>query len=223
MRGWLKLTIGLAVLIGLLVGADRLALGVAQDQAADRLATGGHMAERPKVSIAGFPFLTQVLAGEFDDVRLSGGGMTVGDGKQQVALRSFAATLSGVRAADDYHSATVRSGTGEGLISYADAARLVPGADRLELSYGGPGKVKASVLGIPIGQGDVHSSGNTITADGFRLAGAAALLNGRVGGLLGPRSFTLTELPAGLSLVGVAPEQDGLRLAFKGADFRVAG
>jgi hypothetical protein len=223
MRGWLKLTIGLAVLAGLLVGADRLALGVAEDQAAERLAAGGHMSQRPRVAIEGFPFLTQVVSGEFDDVRLSGDGMEVGDGRQQVALSSFTATLSGVAVGGDYHSATVRSGSGSGLISYADAARLVPGAERLELSYGGPGKVKASVLGVPIGQGDVHSSGNTITADGFRLSGAAGLLNGRLSGLLGPRSFTLTQLPAGLSLVGAVPEPDGLRLAFRGEHVSLTG
>ncbi|WP_159400909.1 DUF2993 domain-containing protein [Streptomyces sp. NRRL B-24484] len=229
MRGWLKATIGLAALAGLLAGADRVAVGVAEDEAADRLAGSGRMAQRPTVHIDGFPFLTQALAKEFDDVRLSGEGMTVGNGSQQVALRSFSARLSGVSVGDGYRSATVRHGSGTGLISYADAARLaapqsgVPGADRLELSYGGPGKVKASLMGVSVGQGDVHSSGNTITADGFRLTGMASVLNGALGGKLGARSFTLTELPAGLNLSGAVPEPDGLRLTFQGENVSLIG
>ncbi|WP_405012072.1 DUF2993 domain-containing protein [Kitasatospora sp. NBC_01539] len=223
MRGLLKLTIGLVALVGLLAGADRIAVGVAEDEAADRLASGGRMSQPPSVHIEGFPFLTQALAGEFDEVRLSGEGMTVGDGKEQVALRSFSARLSGVAVGDGYRSATVRSGSGSGLISYADAARLVPGAERLELSYGGPGKVKASVMGVSIGQGDVHSKGNTITADGFQLTGVASLLKGRMAALLGPRSFTLTELPAGLNLAAAVPQPDGLQLSFSGEHVELIG
>jgi hypothetical protein len=223
MRGWLKLTIGLTVLAGLLVGADRVAVGVAEDQAAEQLVSSGRLSARPDVSIDGFPFLTQAAAGRFDAVRLSGGGVTVSDGRQQVALQSFNARLAGVEVGDNYRSATVRTGTGSGLISYQDVAKLVQGAERINLSYGGPGKVKASVAGVAIGEGNVHSSGNTITADGFQLGALGSLLNGRANQLLGPRSFTLTNLPAGLGLASATPEQDGLQLTFQGSDLKLIG
>jgi len=223
MRGWLKLAIGLAVLAGLLFGADRIAVGVAQDEAADQLVSSGRLSARPEVSIEGFPFLTQALAGRFDAVRLSGEGVTVSDGRQQVALRSFNARLSGVEISDNYRNATVKSGSGSGLISYADAAKLIQGAERIDLSYGGPGKVKASVAGVAIGQGNVHSKGNTITADGFQLGGLGSLLNVRANEVLGPRSFTLTNLPAGLSLASATPQPDGLQLSFQGSDLKLIG
>ncbi|MEV4616210.1 DUF2993 domain-containing protein [Kitasatospora sp. NPDC049258] len=223
MRGWLKLTIGLGVLAGLLVGADRVAVGVAEDEAADQLVSSGRLSSRPSVSIDGFPFLTQAISGEFDGVRLSAGDVQVSDGRQQVAVHSFKADLSGVTVGGSYRSATVRSAKGSGLISYPDAAKLVQGADRLVFSYGGPGKVKASLAGISIGEGKVHSEGNTVIADGFQLTGMAAALNGRVKDLLAPRSFTLSNLPAGLGLAGVTPEPDGLLLDFRGSDVRLIG
>jgi hypothetical protein len=223
MRGGLKLIIGLAVLLGLLVGADRIAVGVAQDEAADRLVATGVISGRPTVSIDGFPFLTQAVAGRFDSVRLSGEGVTVSDGREKVPLRSFSMRLSGVEVGGDYRSATVHSGSGSGVVAYSDVAGLVSGTERIELSYAGPGKVKASVGGMALGQGDVHSKGNTITADGFQLAGLGALLNGTANGLLGPRSFTLTDLPGGLSLESVTPQQDGLKLTFQGSDVKLIG
>ncbi|MDH6126310.1 DUF2993 domain-containing protein [Kitasatospora sp. GP82] len=223
MRGWFKLIIGLVALAGLLLGADRIAVGVAQDEAADKLVGSGVLSARPTVSIGGFPFLTQALAGRFDSVRLSGEGVTVSDGREQVPLRSFSMQLSGVEVGSGYRSATVRSGTGSGLVSYADVARLVSGTERIELSYAGPGKVKASVGGMPVGQGNVHSKGNTITADGFQLGGLGSLLNGAANGMLGPRSFTLTSLPAGLGLAGATPQQDGLKLTFQGSDVKLIG
>ncbi|MER5637402.1 DUF2993 domain-containing protein [Kitasatospora sp. NPDC002227] len=223
MRGVLKLTIGLAVLAGLLVGADRMAVGVAEGEAADKLVSSGRLGARPHVSIEGFPFLTQAAAGSFDQVRLSGDGVTVSDGRQQVALRSFDARLTGVSLGDGYRSATVRSASGSGLVPYPDVSRLIQGAQPLDLSYGGPGLVKASLAGVPVGQGRLHSSGNTITADGFQLPGVAALLDGAANAALGPRSLTLTNLPAGLSLATAEPRPDGLLLTFQGHDLRVLG
>ncbi|MFB7665064.1 DUF2993 domain-containing protein [Kitasatospora sp. NPDC056138] len=223
MRGLLKLIIGLVALVGLLVGADRIAVGVAQDEAADKLAGSGVISGRPTVRIDGFPFLTQAVAGRFDSVRLSGEGVTVSDGREQVPLRSFSVRLSGVEVGSNYRSATVHSGSGSGVVSYADVARLVSGGEQIELSYAGPGTVKATVGGVPIGQGNVHSKGNTITADGFQLGALGSLLNGAANGVLGPRSFTLTNLPAGLGLQSATPQQDGLKLSFQGSDVKLIG
>ncbi len=236
MRGWLKATIGLVVLSGLLVGADRVAVGVAEDQAADQLVKSGFLSQRPQVSIEGFPFLTQALSMELDDVRLSADGLMVGTGQQQVDLHAFTARLSGVAVSGSFRSATVASGTAAGLISYEDLARmmppasqlvpgsgkLIPGNTRLALSYGGPGKIKASLGPVPVGEGSLQSSGNTITADGFRLSGVAALFNGG-DKALDPVSFTLSSLPAGLTLAGVEPQSDGLRLSFRGERLSLTG
>ncbi|WP_162002490.1 DUF2993 domain-containing protein [Streptomyces sp. CB01881] len=238
MRGWLKATIGLAVLCGLLAGADRIAVGVAEDEAADQMAKSGRMSQRPDVSIEGFPFLTQVLSMKLDDVKISADGLTVGDGTHQVALHSFKARLAGVAVSDSMTSAVVDSGTGTGLISYADLAQLLPPASqlvpsagklglgsgsRLSLSYGGPGKLKAALGPLPIGEGSVHSEGNTVTADGFKLSSMAGMLAGLANQQVEPVSFTLTALPAGLKLASVSPQEEGLQLTFDGKDVKVIG
>ncbi|GAA2742951.1 MULTISPECIES: LmeA family phospholipid-binding protein [Kitasatospora] len=222
MRGAVKLLIGLGVIAGLLAGADRLAVGVAEDEAADKLVSSGRMSARPNVSIEGFPFLTQAVSGEFDGVRLTGDGVTVSDGHEHVALRSFEARLSGVAVSDSYRSATVRSGSGSGLVSYPDVSKLIAGNGLLGLQYAGPGRVKSSVPGGAI-EGRLHSEGNSIIVDDLRLTGTATLLKGALADRLKPQKFTLTSLPAGLSLASATPRDDGLLLDFTGKDLKLIG
>ncbi|MGV9269312.1 LmeA family phospholipid-binding protein [Kitasatospora sp. NPDC003701] len=238
MRGWLKATIGLVVLSGLLVGADRIAVGVAEDQVAEQLVKSGRMSQRPDVSIGDVPFLTDLLSKEVDDLRISADGLTVGDGTRQVALHSFKARLSGVKVSNSLTSAKVAKGSGSGLISYADLTQLLPPASqmvpaaarlpvgtntRLSLSYGGPGKIKAALGGLQVGEGSVHSQGNTVTADGFRLSGVAAMVAGLTDQKVDPVSFTLDQLPAGLKLSGVTPQEEGLQLTFQGDGVTLIG
>ncbi|MEU9077798.1 DUF2993 domain-containing protein [Kitasatospora sp. NPDC004745] len=240
MRGWLKATIGLVVVSGLLVAADRIAVGVAEDEAADQLVSSGRMSQRPDVSIEGVPFLTQALSMKLDDVRISSDGLTVGDGGRRVALHAFTAKLSGVKVGDSMKSATVDSGTGSGLITYADLAQLLPpasqlmhgaklpigGGSRLTLAYAGPGKIKASLGPVEVGEGSVHNTGNTVTADGFQLSPLAGMFAGVTNQKLEPMSFTLDSLPAGLKLAGqdgATPLPEGLRLSFEGKDVQLLG
>ncbi|MFF2956538.1 DUF2993 domain-containing protein [Kitasatospora sp. NPDC057965] len=238
MRGWLKATIGVVVLSGVLVGADRIAVGVAEDEAADQILKSGRMSQKPDVSIEGFPFLTQVVAKKLDDVRISSDALTVGEGKDKVSLHAFRAELSGVEVSGNMSSATVDSGAGSALITYADLSGLLPpaselvpnagrlslgGGTRLSLSYGGPGKIKASLGPFPIGDAAVHSKGDTVTVDGFKLSSMASLLAGVSDQSLAPISFTLSTLPAGLNLSSVTPQEDGLRLGFEGKGIKLIG
>ncbi|MBO1416002.1 DUF2993 domain-containing protein [Streptomyces sp. FH025] len=240
MRGWLKATIGLVVLSGLLLGADRIAVGVAEDEAADRMVKSGRMGQRPDVSIEGFPFLTQVLSRRLDDVRISSDGLTVENDGHQVALHSFKAKLSGVSVTDNLNTATVASGTGSGVISYPDLAQLLPpasqllggvplpvgGNSRLNLSYGGPGKVKASLGPISVGEATVRNNGNTITVEGLKLSSLAEVVTGLGNKKIEPAAFTLDSMPAGLGLAaqnGVTPLPEGLQLSFEGKDVKLLG
>ena len=58
------------ILAGALVVADRVGKGIAEGRVADQLAQRGELAGTPEVEITGFPFLTQALAGDYDDVRI---------------------------------------------------------------------------------------------------------------------------------------------------------
>ncbi|HEX2416716.1 MAG TPA: DUF2993 domain-containing protein, partial [Micromonosporaceae bacterium] len=83
MNGGRKLGIGLLtsllVLLGLLVVADRAAAWMAEDRIAEQITKRAaereiRMRGEPDVSVEGFPFLTQVMAGEFQaiNIRMSG-------------------------------------------------------------------------------------------------------------------------------------------------------
>src|SRR5262245_48783373 len=79
-RGVILLVI-LLVIVGLLVVADRVAVGVAeskiatlvaQQTQAQQIKTNGD----PDVTIEGFPFLTQVFSGEYDAIDITFNGIT---------------------------------------------------------------------------------------------------------------------------------------------------
>jgi hypothetical protein len=75
-RRWLiGLVVVVLVLAGLLVVADRVAVHVAEGKLADQAVTAMRDREitsdqKPSVSIGGFPFLTQVLAGKYEKVTI---------------------------------------------------------------------------------------------------------------------------------------------------------
>ena len=89
MRG---LLITLLFLIVLLVAADRVALLVAEHVVATQLQSTGTLSARPSVSIRGIPFLTQAVAGRYDDVEVTASNVTSG----RERLSSFQASLRGL-------------------------------------------------------------------------------------------------------------------------------
>lgn len=63
-----KLLILLVVVVALLAVADRVALSAAQHDVAKRLQADSHLQTTPKVEIHGFPFLTQLIGGDYHSV-----------------------------------------------------------------------------------------------------------------------------------------------------------
>ena len=66
-----KLLIGVIILAVLLVAADRIAVAVAENQISDRLTSAYGLAGKPGVTITGFPFFTQVVAGDYRQIDVS--------------------------------------------------------------------------------------------------------------------------------------------------------
>ncbi|MFD8599760.1 DUF2993 domain-containing protein [Kitasatospora sp. NPDC059646] len=213
MRGAVKLLIGLGVVGGLLVAADRVAVGVAEDQAADAAVSSGWMTTKPDVEIGDVPFLTSAVAGELDEVDLTSDGMTLTDGKDRVTVHAFRASLSRVKFTDSYRGVTVGHGDGQGVIDYKDLSKFLAGGGLLGLEYAGPGQVKAAMPGGGI-EGKLHADGNDVVVDNLQLTGAASALKGLAGDRLKPQRFRLTGLPKGLSLAEATPEPGGVRLRF---------
>ena len=76
MRG---LLITLVVIVAVLVGVDFAARWVAEDRVAVALGEALDLPNPPEVDVRGFPFLTQALAGRYDDVGLSAPGIAYGE------------------------------------------------------------------------------------------------------------------------------------------------
>ena len=77
-RRWpLILLIIVVVLAGLLVVVDRVAVHLADNEFATQIQKQG-FTTKPSVSIQGFPFLTQVAARDFKDVRITANGEKAG-------------------------------------------------------------------------------------------------------------------------------------------------
>jgi hypothetical protein len=121
---WVLLVIVL-VLAGLLVAADRIALKVAEDRAATTLQTSQHLSQKPDVDIAGFPFLTQLAAGEFDKVTITADDVVVGNTGTTLQIDSVVADLHHVTVSRNLSQVRARTATADARISYAELSRVL--------------------------------------------------------------------------------------------------
>jgi LmeA-like phospholipid-binding len=128
-----KLLIGVAVLAVLLVAADRISVAVAEDQISDRLTSAYGLPGKPGVSISGFPFLTQVAAGDYQQIDVSASqvpadGATLHDLK--VRLSGVHATVSQVLG-NGSSMVTADRAAGSAMVGFGTVDRRLPGGLRL--------------------------------------------------------------------------------------------
>jgi hypothetical protein len=151
-----KWLIALVILLALLVGADRIALLIAEDQLASRIQSSQHLSQKPGVSISGFPFLTQVAARDFPHATVDIHGLTA----NALTITDLHADLSGVHVNGAFNGALVDSLTATAQISYSDigkalASQLTVGGVQVgtvQVSRAGNGQVKAAydLLGVTV-------------------------------------------------------------------------
>lgn len=142
-----RATVGTVVVLGVLAGgavlADRLALDATEDRLAGELheAIPG-LVERPGVTVEGFPFLTQVLAGELSSVRVTAREVTVeGLGLEDVRVHLTDVTTDAPHTAG--HARLVAD------VDPASLSRLVPVDGEVTVD-GEHVVVTADVLGVPV-------------------------------------------------------------------------
>ncbi|MFE1324352.1 DUF2993 domain-containing protein [Streptomyces sp. NPDC058735] len=245
MRALRILLIFVVILGGLFVLADRLAVNFAEDEAADRLRATENLPSTPDVSIKGFPFLTQVVSGSLDNIEvgIDSYEAAAGDGARKIRIDDLRADMKGVEFSGDYSSATATSATGTATISYDELLRtakseptqVAPGitARVVGLSDGGNGKIKVSVEATVLGNklpkpvsvlSAVKVDGDTVRvkADGLPSFAGVDLAETRV------RSITdfqqvVDGLPGGIELDSVQAAPDGVEIAVRGSDVRLAG
>jgi len=213
------LLILLVVLGCLLVVADRVAVAVAEDRVADRIAEQGGLSGPPEVDIAGTPFLTQALAGRYDEVRITLGAADLGQPEgtgADVTLRGVEVPLSDVLAGS-VQQVPVDRLDGTATLSYGLLSAQLGGDTRLEREGDGLRVTRTvELLGrqVPLtASGDVTVEGSDLVVDVDEASGAGVDLPGvvveRAGDLLDLR-YTVPPLPFGLQFTDVRPADDGV-------------
>jgi LmeA-like phospholipid-binding len=222
-----------SVVLVLVVGAglfamDRAVAAYAEDQIKQKtvaeVASLGMRSDDPSVDVGGFPFLTEVVSGKYEQIvivlpNLSGQGMT---------LPKFTLTASGVNAPLD----TLRSGegtitadkiTGTSVVPWDVVVKQTKFKD-LKLSADADGTLKVAgnaTLGgysIPLtGSAKVTLAGPTkLRVQVTDLAGTDPGLNSLIKGLIAAYKeklvfdFSLPKLPYNLKLQKIQATPDGL-------------
>jgi hypothetical protein len=215
------------VLAALAVVADRVAVGVVESRIATELADRGGLVGTPDVDIAGFPFLTQVVGGRYEEVRLAldEGQLAEAPGaRADVTLRGVRLPLSDA-VSGSVTEVPVDRIDGTATLSYellageiGSGTTLAPEGNGLRITR------TVELLGytLPVtAAGTVTLDGGDLVIDVERAAGAGVEIPGflvrQVSDLLDLR-YRVPALPFGLQLTGVAPGEDGVDLRVEATD-----
>jgi hypothetical protein len=215
-----KLLIGVAVLAVLLVAADRISVAVAENQISDRLTSAYGLPDKPGVSITGFPFLTQVAAGDYRQIDVSASQVPA-DG---ATLHDLKVRLSGVHATvgqvlgSGSSMVTADRAAGSAMVGFGTVDRRLPGglrlhADGKNLSVSG----RLAFHGAHIPVSATVSVG--VSDSGIRVSPVRVDVPGLTGLPVSAYSsqlhivVPLSTLPLHLHLTSVHVTPDGLRIA----------
>jgi hypothetical protein len=241
-RGIRILLILVVVLGGLFVAADRVALSYAQSKAAEKIQRSQGLADKPDVSIKGFPFLTQVMDKKLDEVTVTFTGLQTTSDSGSLRVAKLTADGHGVHLGGDLMSGQVTSAvadtaTGTALISYADLSKSA--SNGITVSYGGQdssGKGRLKVTGsvdlplvgtqqvsvmshVVIKNGDavqLHADGMP-SIMGIELPVSAEQLVRQQTDFGGQ----LSGLPSGIKLDSAEATPDGLRVSLSGSNVKL--
>lgn len=162
------------MLVALFVVVDRVAVVASQRDVARRIQVDQHLRSTPHVAIHGFPFLTQMVAGRYDDVDVDVRGLHAGS----LAVSRLTVHLQGahVPLADVFSQRLSRvridRARADIVLTFADLNRFL--ADRhLVLAPAGNDTVRvtATVAGVIV-RADAHLS---VRANGLELSAAGGI------------------------------------------------
>jgi hypothetical protein len=246
-RGRKLLFAVLVLLVVLLVGLavlDRFSNSYAENVLADKVTeeVANQKAEssRPIVTIAGVPFLTQVLAGKYEEIRIelpdfkaqTGTGETIRMDVLDIRARQVTAPLSALRSGQG----EVRAGsvTGTGTLDYGLLADAT-GQEGLQLAEKdgklvGSGVVKISqtqeiplsaAADLKVADGRVQVRFSDVTTPGLP---DNPLVRTQVNSFVERMAFELDvpKLPMNLVVQELTPLPEGLRVTFGATDVALA-
>jgi len=207
------------VLLILLVIGDRVALAVTENEMASQFTQNGFPV-KPSVSIAGFPFLTQLAAKDFNTVNISASSVPAGP----VTIDTIHATLNGMHISSFSSSASARVDklNATAFISFGALASAggIAGGTGVKITQAGPDTVK---LTADLGGIFNDTEEAQITTTGPQTISVKVLpSNGALGSLLssfGSFSFSLPKgVPASLRITNLTLNDQGLTVSASATD-----
>jgi len=215
-RALIIFLVTLAVLVGLFVIADRVAVRFADNEFATQIQKQG-FSSKPQVSIEGFPFLTQVAAKQFNDVQITANNERVGP----VTVDNIHATLGNIKLTSGWTSGTVGSINGTGLITFGSLSKASP------VSIGKITRVSNNEAKLTVTLGGLVSTSAVarVTRVGDRIdvnvISAGGIPASQLG--LGNFSIPLPNLPMGMTLQSVSVTNQGLLVSITGHNVAFGG
>jgi DUF2993 family protein len=234
MRALRRGLIVLFVLAVLFVAADRLAVKLAEDKAAEEInsAQGIESAGKTSVDIKGFPFLTQVAGKELGEIDADMSGMKAEAAGGALKVSRVNAKLQDVRLNDDFSSAVADRAHGTALVSYEDLTKAAQNG--VHVGWGGTddsgrGRVKVSASVTVLGQTVERSVTSSVAVSGRDTVKLRAdkVPGGSIPGLedaIRSRidfARKIAGLPDGLELEKVEPTAEGIELSVRGEDVKL--
>lgn len=226
MRALLFLIVVLAIA---LVAGDRIAVAAAQNAIGRKIAAEYALSREPEVDIAGVPFLTQAVEGNYREIRIRAAEWTDRD----VTVRDLDLTLTDVAAplsdllANRTDQLVATTATATAVVPYDTVLGYAPdgvesitdGPDGLEVTgtfsvEGIPVPVPATVvLAVEPAEGGIAVTPMSIRAAVGGPAVPLALLRGAL-----TFQVPLAELPLGARLTAIRPGPDGLEVTATAVD-----
>ncbi|HLU97785.1 MAG TPA: DUF2993 domain-containing protein [Thermobifida alba] len=224
MRKFLVLLIFLLVL---LAAADRGAHYAAESEIAKRISQQYEMAAEPEVTIGGFPFLNQAIGGEYQEIHVVTGAMTV----EEVQVDRVDVTLTEVSApfADLLTEPSVVAGGVEGtvLLPYSELQKRLPEGVVIEAANGAPrisGDLAYQGFSVSLSsdfQIEVNGDELTVIPSGIELSEELVPVS-TVESML-TLTMKLPRLPFDLQVTGVELLPNGIQATAVGSDVQIVG
>jgi hypothetical protein len=216
-----RFLVALTVLLALVVVADRVAASVASRSVAAEAQREAGLEQPPDVRIGGFPFLTQALAGRYDEVTVRATDVPA----DEVRVSDFEAVLSGVEVplrdalSGSVASVPVAGVRARAVVAFEELTRR-SGERRLAVAPGADGRVRVTgsveVLGkvlsaVAVSRVEIQGGDLLVTAESYEVGNQTAdrLVSRALGERLDLR-VPIAGLPYGLEVTGIEIEDAGV-------------
>jgi hypothetical protein len=217
-RGLTITAVIVVVLLILLVVADRVAAGIAENEAASQIKSAGFPV-KPKVTIAGFPFLTQLAARDFHHVNISASNVKEGP----LDIASINATGQGVHLTSSFNGATVDQINGTALVTFAGLSSAAGIGDGITLSNAGHNELKASInLGFVSGDAIAQVTRHGSHKIEVKVINAGPIPLSALGNV-SDFTVSLPNLPAGMTVRSVSVTDQGVLISISGSHTSFGG